>query len=102
MTQTSDNGKFQIIRELASVERDRGSKRLLLALYEASSGGVRYLALSEQEAQNEEWVSRKRGITVRRGELKSIISALQSADFDALPDTSNLSNDEYAQTLDWG
>lgn len=92
--------KFEIVRELAELPRDKGEKRLLLALYSTDSGH-RYVALSEQSLQEDQWVSNKRGITIRRGELESIISALRSADFDAKPDNKNLSDYEYAQTLDW-
>jgi hypothetical protein len=94
---------FTLVRELASLERDRGSKRLLLALYSASDEGSnenrRYIALSEQQRSNEEseWQSARKGITVRRGELEAIISALQSADFDAKPDGKGLSDREYAE-----
>ncbi len=78
----------------------------MLGLYqvEDSDRSSRYLALSEQSRQDDssEWVSNKRGITVRKGEIATVIAALQSADFDAKQDTSNLSNAEYAdQCVDW-
>lgn len=94
---------FKIVRELASLERDKGSKRLLLALYSASDEGSetnrRYIALSEQQRVNEnsEWQSTRKGITVRRSEVSEIIAALQSADFDAKPDGRGLSDKEYAE-----
>lgn len=101
---------FKIVRELADIRRDKGLKRLLLALYEASDGegegpGRRYAALSEQARANidtDEWVSTRKGITIRRGEMQDVIRALQSADFDAAPDTKSLSAQEYSKTLDWG
>lgn len=97
---------FELIRELAECLRDRGSKRLLLAVYSANDtdgSKNRYIALSEQQRTSDEepWASSRKGITVRRGELESIISALQSADFDAKSDGKNLSNKEYSLTLDW-
>lgn len=93
--------EFKVIRELASLERDRGCKRLLLALYSASDNSGkenRYIALSEQQRpdQEAEWSSTRKGITVRRGELASIIAALQSADFDSKPDGKGMSEKEYA------
>lgn len=91
---------FDLIRELLELPRDEGKKRLLLALYEAPNNG-RYMALSEQNLVNDQWVSAKKGITVRRLEKEAIITALQSADFDAKPDNKNLSNVEYAKLLTW-
>jgi hypothetical protein len=94
---------FKVIRELASLERDKGSKRLLLALYSASDEGSqqdrRYIALSEMTRTdtNSEWVSARKGITIRRGELDEIISALKSADFDSKPDGKGLSDREYIE-----
>lgn len=99
---------FTLIRELAELARDKGNKRLLLALYSASDGdnesAKRYIALSEQQRSgpDQEYQSTRRGITIRRGEVESIISALRSADFDAKPDGKGLSPQEYALTLDWG
>jgi hypothetical protein len=96
---------FTLIRELCEVIRDKGVKRLMLGLYqvEDSDRSSRYLALSEQSRQDDssEWVSSKRGITVRKGEVAAVIAALQSADFDANPDNKNLSNQAYSLTLDW-
>lgn len=94
---------FELVRELASVERDKGEKRLLLALYstETAESGIRYIALSEQNKSGEEWVSARKGITIRRLEREAVITALQSADFDAKPDNKNLSNAEYAKLLTW-
>ncbi len=96
---------FTLISELCEVTRDKGLKRLLLGLYQASDSDrtSRYLALSEQSRQDDssEWISNKRGITVRKGEIATVIVALQSADFDAKPDNKNLSNQAYALTLDW-
>lgn len=97
---------FELIRELASIERDRGQKRLLLAVYSANDTNGqknRYLACSEQQRSSAEepWASSRKGITIRRSEVDEIISALQSADFDAKSDNKNLSNFDYATTLDW-
>lgn len=100
---------FTLVRNLLELERDKGLKRLLLALYSVSDdpgsdGRSRYIALSEQTRtdQNAEWVSSRKGITVRRGELSQLISALQSADFDAKPDGKNLTPQEYADKfLNW-
>jgi hypothetical protein len=93
---------FSIVKELASLERDKGSKRLLLALYSASddsdngnSTGRRYIACSEQVRKGDDWESARKGITIRKSELDSIIAALQSADFDAKPDGNGLSDTEY-------
>ena|ERR1043165_4391982 len=92
---------FKIIKELASIERDKGLKRLLVALYEASdddgSEPRRYIATSEQARKSEDndWESSRKGITVRRGEIGQLISALQSADFDAKPDGKGLSCEDY-------
>jgi hypothetical protein len=92
---------FTLIRELLEIPRDQGNKRLLIALYSTDSNH-RYVATSEQVLGSEgEWLSNKKGMTIRRGELDAVIKALQSADFDAAPDTSNLSCQEYASTLDW-
>jgi hypothetical protein len=100
---------FTLVRNLLELERDSGLKRLLLALYSVSDspdaeGRSRYIALSEQtrSSKEAEWTSARKGITVRRGELSSLISALQSADFDAGPDNKGLSPQAYAETLDWG
>lgn len=99
---------FTLIRELCDIRRDQGKTRLLLALYEASDGGDdtvkrRYTALSEQKIdETGAFVSTRRGITIRRTEIQDVIRALQSADFDAAPDTSGLSAQEYSKTLDWG
>ena len=94
---------FTLIRQLTEAVRDNGLKRLLLGLYSTDSGS-RYIALSEQvrPSTDHDWVSNKRGITVRRGEIANIIAALQSADFDAKPDGNGLTDTEYASTLDWG
>lgn len=96
---------FELIKELSSLERDQGLKRLLLAVYSANDGAGgknRYIACSEQHKDVEgAWVSSRKGITIRRGELQQIVTALQSADFDAKPDTKNLSNKLYAEMLDW-
>lgn len=101
---------FTLVRELAELSR-HGNKRLLLALYSASdssdvSGGdsaKRYLACSEQERTDDgsPWRSSRKGITIRRAEINTIISALQSADFDAKSDNKGMSHAEYAKTLDW-
>jgi hypothetical protein len=95
---------FSIVRELASLERDKGSKRLLLALYSASDDGSqgnerRYIALSEQvrSGPDTEWQSARKGIIVRRGEISNIIAALQSADFDAKPDGKGMTDLEYLE-----
>lgn len=95
---------FSIVRELASLERDNGSKRLLLALYSASDdrgqgNERRYIALSEQvrSEPDAEWQSARKGITVRRGEIRNIIAALQSADFDAKPDGKGMTDLEYLE-----
>lgn len=98
---------FRIVRELADIRRDKGLKRLLLALYEASDGdgpGRRYLACSEQVRpdQDSDFTSSRKGITIRSFEVNDVIRALQSADFDAAPDTKSLSAQEYSKTLDWG
>jgi len=97
---------FTLIREILEIPRDKGLKRILLAVYEVTGDGKapsRYLAASEQKRLNEDspWVSAQKGITIRRGELENVIAALQSADFDAKPDGKNLSCQEYARTLDW-
>lgn len=97
---------FELLRELVELPREKGKKRLMLGLYQASGDGqpVRYLALSEQSRadENSEWISNKRGITVRRGEVDSVIAALKSADFDASPDGRKLSNEEYSKIhVDW-
>lgn len=104
---------FTLVRELADLKRENGNKRLLLALYSASDSpspdeqqnSKRYIALSEQERSgpDEPYKSTRKGITIRRGELETIISALQSADFDAKPDGKNLTHKEYAELYckDW-
>lgn len=95
---------FSIVKELATISRDKGSKRLLVALYESKEGERtnRYIATSEQKlTTNDQWVGVMKGITIRKAEVNEVIKALQSADFDASPDTSNLSCQEYALTLDW-
>jgi len=98
---------FVLIRELLSLERDQGLKRLLLGLYSVSDGADepsrRYIACSEQVRpdKDSDWVSGRKGITVRRAEVGQLIAALQSADLDAKPDGKNLSDREYALTLDW-
>jgi hypothetical protein len=97
---------FTLLRELASIERDQGLKRLLIALYQTDSGH-KYVAASEQKRPTKEdsWVSAMKGITVRRAELDSVIKALSGADlaFDKGPDTGKLSDREYAELyLDWG
>ncbi len=100
---------FTLVRNLLELERDHGLKRLLLALYSVSDGPgedpkSRYIALSEQNrsTKESEWSSSRKGITVRRGELSQLISALQSADFDAKPDGKNLTPQEYSDKfLDW-
>jgi hypothetical protein len=94
---------FTLIRELGSFPRENGLKRLLLALYSASENS-RYIALSEQQRSSTEddFVSMKKGITIRKSEVANIISALQSADFDAKPDGNGLTPQEYStQFLDW-
>lgn len=77
---------------------------MLLALYSATNDdepdkSSRYIALSEQQKSEEDsdWVSARKGITIRRGELDTIISALQSADFDAKSDGTGLSDREYLE-----
>ncbi len=97
---------FTLLKEICEVSRDKGLKRLLLALYQASDTDrtSKYLALSEQSRfdLDADWVSNKRGITIRKREVDTIVSALKSADFDAKPDNKNLSNTEYAATcVDW-
>lgn len=103
---------FTLVRNLLELERDSGLKRLLLALYcarddglsEEDDPGKRYIALSEQTrpSKDADWVSTRKGITVRRGELSQLIFALQSADFDSRPDGKNLTPQEYADKyLDW-
>jgi hypothetical protein len=98
---------FKIVRELAVLPRDKGLKQLLLALYSAGDKEgkeIRYIALSEQVRTDEDspWLSNKKGITIRRGEIANIISALQSADFDAKSDGNGLSDTEYSKMhLDW-
>lgn len=92
---------FSLIRELLEIPRDQGNKRLLIAVYSTDTGH-KYLATSEQVKSAEgDWLSNKRGMTIRRGELEAVIKALQSADFDTAPDTSGLTCQEYSQTLDW-
>lgn len=94
---------FELIRELNECIRENGLKRLLLALYSTESGS-RYIALSEQVKPDADssWISNRKGITIRRGEIASIISALQSADFDAKSDGNKLSPQEYSRLhLDW-
>lgn len=97
---------FTLVRELAEVLRDRGSKRLMLGLYSASDGEGenRYIALAEHHRADESspWVSSRKGITLRRSEVSTMIAALQSVNFDAKPDGKGLSPQEYAKTLDWG
>jgi hypothetical protein len=97
--------KFEIVKELASLERDQGLKRMLLALYSSGENGSgRYIALSEQirPSKEDQFVSIKKGITIRRGEVAAIISALQSADFDAKSDGNGLSDREYSKLhVDW-
>jgi hypothetical protein len=99
---------FKLVRELLSLERDQGLKRLLLALYSVSDGdddlARRYVACSEQvrSTKDSDWSSSRRGITVRRAEIGQLIAALQSADFDAKSDGKGLSDQDYALTLDWG
>lgn len=76
---------------------------MLLALYSATNDDGnenRYLALSEQQKSQKddsEWEGTRKGITVRRGELDAIISALQSADFDSKSDGTGLSDREYLE-----
>lgn len=97
---------FKIVKELLEVSRDQGSKRLLLALYEASGKGedgtpIRYLAISEQVKKTSDgpWVSALKGITIRRSELQQFITALQSADLEAAPDNKGLTDQEYAEQV---
>lgn len=100
---------FTLVRELLSLERDQGLKRLLLGLYSASDGddesARRYVACSEQvrSTKNSDWTSSRKGITVRRGEISQLVAALQSADFDAKSDGKGLSDKEYADLYckDW-
>jgi hypothetical protein len=97
---------FTLVRELAEVLRDKGSKRLLLGLYQAedSDRTSKYLACSEQQRVDVDspWVSSRKGITIRASEVATLIAALQSADFDAKPDGKNLTHQEYADKyLDW-
>lgn len=99
---------FTLVRELLELPRDNGSRRLMVGLYSASDdpatdSGKRYLACSEQEKSADgQWISRRRGITIRRGEAQAVIAALQSADFNAGPDTKGLSDREYAELYcDW-
>jgi hypothetical protein len=96
---------FTMLRELASIERDQGLKRLLIALYQTDSGH-KYVAASEQKrlTKDGEWASQMKGITIRRAEMDSVVKALSGADlaFDKGPDTGKLSDREYADTLDWG
>ena len=94
---------FTLVRELAEFPRDKGLTRLLLALYETDTGH-RYIALSEQRRDTNEadWVSARKGVTLRRAELQPAVAALSSADFDSKEDTSSLSHQAYASRLDWG
>jgi hypothetical protein len=103
---------FTLVRNLLELERDKGLKRLLLALYCArddnsaagEDSGRKYIALSEQTrpSKEAEWIPSRKGITVRRGEIEQLISALKSADFDAKPDGKGLSDQEYAKLhCDW-
>ena len=99
---------FTLVRNILELEREQGLKRLLLALYSVNDGGTeekaKYIALSEQTrpSKEAEWISSRKGITVRRGEINQLISALQSADFDAKPDGKNLTPQEYSDKfLNW-
>ncbi len=90
---------FSIVKELTTISRDKGSKRLLVALYESADGERtnRYIATSEQKlTTNDQWVGVMKGITIRKSEVNEVIKALQSADFDSAPDTSGLDNKSYA------
>lgn len=93
---------FTLIRELVECQRDKGTKRILVALYETDTGS-RYLACSEQKRRTEEdpWQSALKGITIRKSEVEAVIKGLQSADFDASSDTGDMTCQEYAKTLDW-
>lgn len=90
---------FRVVRDLASLERNDGIKRLYLALYETSDGGARYIALSEQGRvdTDSEWQSNKRGITIRRKELAAIMQALSAADaiWESNEDPSKMTEDQY-------
>lgn len=91
---------FNLLREIADVQRDNGKKRILIALYEAEAGGNRYLAASEQVSnESGTWLSSRKGITFRKSELSTVIKALQEVesywDSDG-PDPKTIPDAEYA------